>query len=247
MTLQIGVVGKILLMEVDTGASCSLISKKTFKQHWVNHKLQETTLNLQTYSGEKLHVMGKLTVQVIYKTQEAELPLVIVKGAGPSLLSRDWMAHLKLDWKSIHHIDSPLNSVLHRYKTLLQGGLGTFKDYEAKIHVDPQATPKYWKAHPVPYAKRAKVEQELQRLVQEGIFEPVQYADWAAPIVPVLKSNGTVRICGDFKVTVNQVSRLDHYPIPHVEDLLSKLSGGQYFTKLDMSQAYQQLKLDCSC
>ena len=72
----------------------------------------------------------------------------------------------------------------------------------------------------------------------------MQYADWAAPIVPVLKKNGAVRICGDFKVTVNQVSCLDRYPIPRVEDLLLKLAGGKQFTKLDMSQAYQQLKLD---
>ena len=46
---------------------------------------------------------------------------------------------------------------------------------------------------------RVKVEQELDRLVSEGILEPVQFADWAAPIVPVLKSDGqSVGICGDF-------------------------------------------------
>ena len=43
---------------------------------------------------------------------------------------------------------------------------------------------------------------------------------------------------------MNQVSCLDRYPIPRVEDLLSKLAGGKQFTKLDMSQAYQQLRLD---
>ncbi len=52
------------------------------------------------------------------------------------------------------------------------------------------------------------------------------------------------RICGDYKCTVNQVSKLDNYPIPKTEDLLATLGGGKKFTKLDMSQAYQQLKLD---
>ena len=46
------------------------------------------------------------------------------------------------------------------------------------------------------------------------------------------------------KVTVNQASKLDRYPIPKIEDLLAKLAGGKRFTKLDMSQAYQQLVLD---
>ena len=67
---------------------------------------------------------------------------------------------------------------------------------------------------------------------------------WAAPIVPVLKADNTIRICGDYKVTVDQVSKLDRYPIPKIEDLFAKLSGGTVFTKLDLSQAYQQLMLD---
>ena len=79
----------------------------------------------------------------------------------------------------------------------------------------------------------------------EGIITPVQFADWAAPIIPVVKQDDkSLRICGDFKLTVNQVSRLDRYPIPRIEDLFAKLAGGQSFTKLDMSQAYQQILLD---
>ena len=51
----------------------------------------------------------------------------------------------------------------------------------------------------MPYAMQVKVEQELDHLVSEGILEPVQFADWTVPIVPVLKSDGqSVRICGDF-------------------------------------------------
>ena len=80
---------------------------------------------------------------------------------------------------------------------------------------------------------KAKVEEELERLVKEGTVEPVPFADWAAPIVPVLKADkSSVRICGDFSLTVNQVSKLDQYPIPKIEDLFATLSGGKAFTKL---------------
>ena len=89
------------------------------------------------------------------------------------------------------------------------------------------------------------MEAELDRLVAEGTLEPVEYSDWAAPIVPVVKSDRkSVRICGDFKVTVNPVSKLHRYPIPKIEDIFARLEGGKIFTKLDLSQAYQQLKLD---
>ena len=76
------------------------------------------------------------------------------------------------------------------------------------------------------------------------MIEPVQFSDWAAPIVPVIKRDGNVRICGDYKVTVNRAAKLDKYPIPRIDELFTSLSGGMKFTKLDLSHAYQQIKLD---
>ena len=97
------------------------------------------------------------------------------------------------------------------------------------------------KARPLPYAMKAPHKQELERLEKEGI---VQFSEWAAHIVPIVKSDGSVRVCGDYKCTINQASKLDNYPIPKTEDLLTTLGGTQKFTKLDMSQAYQQLLLE---
>ena len=51
-------------------------------------------------------------------------------------------------------------------------------------------------------------------------------------------------MCGDFRLRVNPVLKLDQYPIPKVEDLFAMLDKGDTFTKLDLSQAYQQLALD---
>ena len=97
----------------------------------------------------------------------------------------------------------------------------------------------------MPYFYRDKVEKELDRLVEEGTLEPVESSEWAAPIVAVLKQDKqSVRICGDFKQTINPIAKLDRYPIPRVEDLFAKLSGGKSFTKLDLSQAYLQVPLD---
>ena len=66
----------------------------------------------------------------------------------------------------------------------------------------------------------------------------------AAHIVPVPKKDGQIRICGDFKVTVNSVLQVDQYPLPKPEDLFAALTGGQKFTKLDLRQAYQQMLLE---
>ena len=128
---------------------------------------------------------------------------------------------------------------------MFQEGLGTMKGFAAKIYVDPNAAPRYYPARPVAYAFREMVEQELEHLTRDGVLEPVEVSEWAAPIVPVLKQDKrSVRICGDFRVTVNPVSKLDRYPIPKMADLFAKLSKGKYFTKLDLSHAYQQIPLD---
>ena len=62
--------------------------------------------------------------------------------------------------------------------------------------------------------------------------------------MPLLKQHGTVRICGDYRITVNQALHRDQYPIPRIEDLFSSLAGGKAFSKLGLSHAYQQLLLD---
>ena len=50
-----------------------------------------------------------------------------------------------------------------------------------------------------------------------------------------------MRICGNYKVTVNAISKLDYNPIHKAEDLFTTLVGGEKFTKLDLSRTYQQL------
>ena len=79
----------------------------------------------------------------------------------------------------------------------------------------------------MPYALREKIEQDLERIQKAGTIEPVQYSEWATPIVPVMKNDGTVRVCGDYKLTVNKVSKLDGYPIPKLDDLYTKLAGAK--------------------
>ena len=233
-------------MEVDTGASMSLISETTYKKLWPKRSLSACKVKLCTYSKEPIEVLGCCYVSVAYKGQTVkEMPLIVVRGSGPSLMGRNWLIKLTLDWHEIHcMLSQSLQAVLDAHQAVFQEGLGKMKGFKAKLHVDPTANPRYFRPRSIPYALRDRVEEELDRLVAEGTLEPVETAEWAAPIVPVIKSDKqSVRICGDFRLTVNPVSKLDNYPIPKVEDLFTKLQGGKSFTKLDMRQAYQQLEL----
>ena len=88
------------------------------------------------------------------------------------------------------------------------------------------------------------MEEELERLLALEVIQPVQFSDWAAPIVAVMKPDGRIRICGDYKVTVNQAAKLEKYPIPRIDELFASFASGKVFTTLDLSHAYLQVPLD---
>ena len=85
---------------------------------------------------------------------------------------------------------------------------------------------------------------EIDRLAKSGIIEPVEFSDWAAPILLVVKTDGSIRICGDHKVTANQAAKLDKYPLPWIDDIFASLEGGKMFSKLDLAHAHQHVALD---
>jgi len=113
-------------------------------------------------------------------------------------------------------------------------------NYEAKLHLKENSQPVFVRARAIPYAMRDKVEHELDSLEKEGVLTKTSSSDWATPIVPILKKNNQVRICGDYKFTVNPALKVDRYPLPKPQDIFATLAGGQKFTKIDLRQAYLQ-------
>lgn len=84
----------------------------------------------------------------------------------------------------------------------------------------------------MPYVKRTKT--NMDRLVHEGTIKSIEFSKWVTSIVPIVKEDSTILIFGDYKQTINQVAKLDNYPIPKIEDLYATLREGVEFTKLDL-------------
>ena len=83
-------------------------------------------------------------------------------------------------------------------------------------------------------------------MVETGIVEPVKHSEWAAPIVPILKPNGKMRICVDFKYLNSQLN-VEKYPVPRLDEMLSVISSNKYFSKIDLTNAYLQMSVDEEC
>lgn len=187
---------------------------------------------------------GLINVTVQVNGQTAVPPLYVVKGKFPSLLGRSWLEKLTLDWAEIRMLgsgDISLSVVLNKHAEVFKEGLGSMKNITVKLNIMPGSRPKFFKARPVPYAIKPKVEAELESLIKTGVLEPVSQSNWATPIVPVMKKDESVRVCGDFKVTVNPVLEAEQYPLPQIEDLFAGLAGGKKFSKIDLNQAYLQM------
>ncbi|XP_062713385.1 uncharacterized protein K02A2.6-like [Aedes albopictus] len=137
-----------------------------------------------------------------------------------------------------------VKALVQRYANLYDDSIGKIRDLSAKLRLQPDAVPVYIKARPVPFSLRGAVEQELEKLVKDGVLEKVNHSAWATPVVPVMKANNRVRLCGDYKITVNPNLVVDEHPLPTMEELFANVAGGDKFSKIDLTQAYLQLEVE---
>ena len=184
-----------------------------------------------------------LPVQAEYMGKLVDVCVHVVEGDGPNLMGRDWLSLLEVNLGEVNLLknDCLLQTVLDKHCSVFNDELGCMKDMKVKLLIDSTAKPKFFKPNSVPFTLRDKVETELQRLESLGIISPVKFSKWAAPIVPVVKKNGTVRVCGDHKVTANRATLTESYPLPLVDELMTDLAGGKYLPNLIYP------KLICSC
>lgn len=248
---KLSVEGVILNMQVDSGSSVSAISKNTYDKLYKGRPLIESDKMLTVYSGEKIKPVGTMPVNVINNDQLFTSKLYVIdNGNCPPILGRKWMRELQISLPIVAHVscdesDSIMSEIMCKYKNVFEPGIGTFNRGTINLSVCADAVPVWRRARVVPHALRPAVDAELARLEAEGIISPIEdVGGWGSPIVPVKKQSGSIRICGDFKVTVNPVLCDDKYPLPRIEDLFSALRGGQTFSKIDLKSAYQQFLLD---
>ena len=90
--------GTTLCMELDTGASVSLVSERVWREKLNAVPLKPSSLRLRTYTGEPLELLGQAQVHVVYEGQSATLPMLVVSGDGPSLFGRNWFGAIYVNW-----------------------------------------------------------------------------------------------------------------------------------------------------
>ena len=144
LCVELLIQGALVSMEVDTGATLSIISHQTYDTAWTGTQvspIKPSNVKLCTYmGGGGIPVDGAIEVDVSYQDQKAHLNLLVVAENGPSLMGRDWLSHVKLDWTRLHQLQinptNDLEKMIDRHKDLFKQKLGKIKGVTAKLYLN---------------------------------------------------------------------------------------------------------------
>lgn len=236
-------------MELDTGAAVTTCSAEYNNKHFRDLKLTKTSIKLKTYTGEIIQPIGTCNIKITYKNKEVQGRIFVIKRKVDPVVGREWLRKLNLQFdmnaivkeeKDIteKQFQEILQNLIEEYKELFSEEIGKINNFQAAFKLKEGAVPIFLKSRPVPFALKDQVEAEIDRLEEAGILEKLTYSQWGTPVVPVTKQNGKVRLCADYRATLNRNLENDNYPIPRIEEIFAKLSGGKYFCTLDINQAY---------
>ena len=220
---------KKLNFKIDTGADVSVVSHQTFKMLQPRPRLESTTASLRSPGG-KLDCLGYFETEVQTDKGKGKLKIFVLEGNTENLLSREAATRF---------------GFVQRVDEIFGDTPSSVKCKPVKILLTPNAEPYVQTAaRRIPIPQLPKVEEELKRMEKAGVIERItEPTEWCAPIVPVAKPNGKVRICTDFK-RLNTAVKRERYILPTLEDIVHKLHGSTVFSKLDATAGYWQIPLD---
>ena len=262
--INLKVEGVDFRVELDNGAPTGLMSEQEFFKHWSEDRLSTDPQKMHMWSGAPIQGPRYCEVTVQVGQQVERLPLIVAKGQGPFIMGRLWLDAFGFRVTGPVQVSRPVYKIIpcaerrpvatpgvvskdtpeaKDYECFLPG-LGTYRGPKMSIKPKPGVKPIALGRRPVPLARRARVEAELKRLTEIGVLTPIDQSDWATPIVVVEKSDGGVRICGDYRDTVNKVLIPEDYPLPTLAEAFAQLHGAQVFSKIDLTAAYNQVLVD---
>lgn len=246
--------------EIDSGSPVTIISVDDKEKYFRTKELQSTDTKLVSYCGTTINVLGFFYVCVHTAIESRDMKLYVVKSNRKPLLGREWLHELKLDWNSIFNASEnakivssirqqqlstvrSFEQLKQKYAKVFEKSMGKIENVQARIRLQENVQPMFVKARKLPFALRDAVKKELNELERNGIITKVDSSRWATPIVPVKKHDNKVRLCGDYKITVNPRIMIEEHPLPTIEELFASMAGGLKFTKIDLTKAYLQLEV----
>lgn len=232
-------------VKLDTGAQANVISEAEFKKIRPRPKIHATKVKVSAYSGTEIPVKGKCMVKVTHKDKEHTLAFIVVPKNVQPILGLNACVRLNLVKRVLvveTDDDMDYDDLMKEYSDLFQG-LGCLSG-EHTIRVDKSVPPVIHPCRKVPFALQKPLKDELDRMENLEVIEKIdEPTEWVSSLVIVEKKNGKPRVCMDPR-DLNRAIKREHFKLPTREEIMSQFANAKYFSKLDASSGFWQLKLD---
>ncbi len=242
--VSLSVQGTFLPLKLDSGSQANILSEKAYNQIVNKPQLYPTRTKLTGYLDHNIPVIGQCTTTVKHKSCELQVTFVITPHDNQSLLGLKACEDLGLV-KRVLTVESHMtdkDSIFQNYADVFQG-LGCLPG-EHHIMIDPEVPPVAQACRRVPFAQHDRLKDELVRMEKLDVITKVEEAtDWVSPLVIVEKPNKQLRVCLDPK-HLNQAIKRERFMLPTRDEIMSKFANAKYFSKLDASSGFWQLRLD---
>ncbi|XP_041775809.1 uncharacterized protein K02A2.6-like [Anopheles merus] len=239
-------------LQLDTASDITVISKTTW-QHLGQPKLSQASIEASNASGEQLKLIGEFECEVILNAITEKCVCFVTSSPVLNVIGIDWIDRFNL-WAIPFDVlckkvssACPKDRIVQlqsKYPTVFDDSLGHCTKTKVKLFLKPNVKPVFCPKRPVPFNTIALVDAELSRLQSLGIITPIDFSEWAAPIVAIRKPNGKVRICADYSTGLNEALESNHYPLPTPEEIFAQLNGSVVFSIVDLSDAYLQVEVE---
>ena len=135
-----------------------------------------------------------------------------------------------------------LNNILTEFDDLFmkhKADIGRCTIPKHPVELEPGAVPHREGARRMSPEKAERANKEVRNLLALGMIQP-SLSPWASGIVMVKKKNGELRFCCDFR-PLNAVTIKDAYPLPRIDESLSRLGKAKIYTSIDLAWAFWQI------
>ncbi|XP_055687229.1 uncharacterized protein LOC129792342 [Lutzomyia longipalpis] len=253
---------RVVIGLLDSGATHTCLGKGSEELLKGSHLISRATSKLifiRTADGSMHECTELVDVPITFDGRTHLLPVLIVPDLySPLILGVDfWM---KFDLRIVKPNPRRCDA-LRRHPVILsseeRAGLDevipqfpiTTEDNFGRTHLITHRidtldnAPVHQRCYPVPTHLMKAVDVELDRLLKRGVIRECEPTPWLNPVTIRDKKDGRIRFCLDAR-GLNNVTVRDTFPLPHIEAILSQLSGAQYLSSIDLSEAFFQIPLD---
>lgn len=222
--------------KLDTGSDLNVMSQDNFiKLGFLLTQLNNDNIRAKSFCGNYLAIVGSTIIKLEYKQHEYNLKFVIASEPCQSILGKHALEALRL-------IQRVYSINLDKYLDLFKG-LGKLPGHYT-IPLEKNASPCICPVRKIPIGVRDQLQKELTRMEKLGVIRKVTHpTSWVNGIVVVAKKDASLRVCLDPR-PLNKVIRRQHYPLPTLTEIATKLNGARYFSKLDAKSGFWMIQLD---